>query len=84
MPQVFDYPEDYELRRIGPATLYAETGQREKALQVAERLVQAGNYSRLASQDVYIFRDLLGGDPRYQALLAEAEITWCCPIPSPA
>ena len=76
LPQVFDYPEDYELRRIGPATLYAETGQREKALQVAERLVQAGNYSRLASQDVYVFRDLLGGDPRYQALPAEAGITW--------
>jgi hypothetical protein len=61
---------------LGLATLYAETWQREKALQAAERLVQAGNYSRLASQDVYVFRDLLGGGLRYQALLTEAGITW--------
>ncbi len=45
-------------------------------LQAVEGLFREGHIWVVSSLDLYVNRDLLGDDPRYQALLAEAGITW--------
>ena len=57
--------------------LYAHTGQADRATDLIEdNLVRQGAYGWLAMLDVEHLSDLLGDDPRYQALLEEAGITW--------
>ena len=57
----------------------AATGQRERALERVDRYVQERNYFQFAyshRRGITGTSDLLGDDPRYQALLEEAGITW--------
>ena len=58
---------------------YAATGQRGRTLEALGNLAQEGNYLAVAARHgpgVRGTRDLLQDDPRYQALLEEAGITW--------
>ena len=56
---------------------YAQTGQPDRAIELFDDYyVGQGAYGLAAIFDVLWFSDLLGDDPRYQALLEEAGITW--------
>ena len=56
--------------------LYAQTGQPDRAIEIFENsLIRPGAYGLGAVLDL-LYSDLLGDDPRYQALLEEAGITW--------
>ena len=56
---------------------YVQTGQHGRAIETFEDLyVQPGAYGLAALVHVLHASDLLGDDPRYQALLEEAGITW--------
>ena len=57
-------------------TFYTLTGQRERALAAMEILLQEGVFTGLARAHVGGAGRFLGDDPRYQALLEEAGITW--------
>ena len=62
-----------------PRTLswvYAHTGQSDRALDLIEDLVRSGAYGWVGNFHVQFTSDLLGDDPRYQALLEEAGIAW--------
>ena len=68
---------DFEWGRRALIWLYTETGQSERLLPLLEEMVRAGNYGPAASLDARSpHSDLLRDDPRYQALLEEAGITW--------
>ena len=57
--------------------LYANTGQGDRALELFGEYVRGGAPMLAAVYHVlYGMGDLLGDDPRYQALLEEAGITW--------
>ena len=57
--------------------LYAQTGQPDRAIELFEGLrVEQGQYGFAALADALFSSDALGDDPRYQALLEEAGITW--------
>ena len=72
-PQVFP---DIDVNPTVVHWLYAQTGQSDRAIELFEDLVEPGAYGFLALYHVEYASDLLGGDPRYQALLEEAGITW--------
>ena len=57
---------------------YLRTGQTDAAVALFdERFIQTGNYGAAAEAHAWYGTDeLLGDDPRYQALLEEAGITW--------
>ena len=58
---------------------YAATGQSERALEILRDMLGQRDYWGLADSHVWGTwgtADLLGDDPRYQALLEEAGITW--------
>lgn len=55
---------------------YSLTGQKEEALRIFEEMVRRGGYESAAAQHAGSTGALLRGDPRYEALLAEAGITW--------
>ena len=56
---------------------YAQSGQHDRAIETLEDLyVRPGAYGLAALVHVMYASDLLGDDPRYQALLEEAGITW--------
>lgn len=77
--QRFSFPADYPLSLGFQAVAYAATGQRERALELVESWVQEGDFREVATRHIRGTRgtrDLLGDDPRYQALLEEAGITW--------
>ena len=75
-PQSLSLPTDFVMSSRELMTFYAGTGQRERALEAFESLVQGGEIAAAGLWDVLWIRDLLGDDPRYQALLEEAGITW--------
>ena len=75
-PESLTLPRDFATFTIGPSFIYAGTGQRERGLEAFEKLVKAGRADWAARSDALWTRDLLGDDPRYQALLEEAGITW--------
>ncbi len=57
--------------------LNAQTGQPDRAIELFDDYyVGQGAYGVAAYFDVLFFSDALGDDPRYQALLEEAGITW--------
>ena len=56
--------------------LYARTGQADQAIGLFGNLVRQGAYGRATTFEEGYISDLLGDDPRYQALLEEAGITW--------
>ena len=56
--------------------LYAQTGQADQAIGLFGNLVRQGAYGRATTFRQSYISDLLGDDPRYQALLEEAGITW--------
>ncbi len=68
---------DVELNWPGLSWLYTETGQSERALALLEEIVREGLHGITALNDAQSnHSDLLRDDPRYQALLEEAGITW--------
>jgi len=56
--------------------MYAESGQPDRAIELFEVFVRSGAYGWAGHAHSLPTGDLLGGDPRYQALLEEAGITW--------
>ena len=66
---------DHAVTSRHQALLYAYAGQTELALGSTEEMVRQGAFGMVAHQHVFL-GDLLGDDPRYQALLEEAGITW--------
>lgn len=73
-PQTFS---EFDAGLSGLVWLYAQTGQPDRAIDLFEEYyVGQGAYGMAAFQDVLSFSDALGDDPRYQALLEEAGITW--------
>ena len=75
-PQSFFLPRDFVMTPRKYIAIYAGTGQRERALEAFESMVLDGRFNWAASSHVLWTADLLDDDPRYQALLAEAGITW--------
>ena len=75
-PQSFAVPEGMRMLGNGTLAYYALTGQREIALQALTRMVRGPANWQAAISDALHTRNLFGGDPRYQALLEEAGITW--------
>jgi tetratricopeptide (TPR) repeat protein len=75
-PQPFAVPEGMRMLGAGLLAYYALTGQRDVALQAFARLVRGPADWTAALTDAMYTRDLLADDPRYQALLEEAGITW--------
>jgi len=73
-------PQTFSEIVAGPAQLvwlYAQTGQPDRAIALFEDYyVGQGVYGLAANHDVMLFSDALGDDPRYQALLERAGITW--------
>ena len=55
---------------------YAQSGQSEHAIELFANLVRQGAYGWAANFHMQFASDLLGDNPRYQALLDEAGITW--------
>ena len=58
------------------AWFYASVGQPDRAIDLLEQQVAVGDIGNTALSHVLDYSDLLGDDPRYQALLEEAGITW--------
>ncbi len=73
-PQTFP---DFERRQDGLVWLHAQTGQPDRAIELFDDYyVGQGAYGLAAFNDVSLWSDLLRDDPRYQALLQQAGITW--------
>ena len=75
-PQSLSLPADFALPLLDLIPIYAATGQRDRAFEAFENLVQSKRFDWAAGLDADWTRDLLGDDRRYQALLEEAGITW--------
>ena len=74
VPQTFS---DFEMHPAGLFLLYAYSGQPDRAIELFEgQLVRPRAYGWAALLDAVPTSDLLSDDPRYQALLEEAGITW--------
>ena len=73
LPQTFS---DFDFPENGMIWLYEHTGQPDRAIELFEDFVRPGAYGLAAFNYVYYASDLLRDDPRYQALLEEAGITW--------
>lgn len=56
--------------------LYGATGQHDRAIDLVQEVVRAGALELTAYGHVLTTSELLGDNPRYQALLEEAGITW--------
>ena len=56
--------------------VYAQSGQVARAIDLFEGLVRLGAYGTASYTHVVLTSDVVRDDPRYQALLAEAGITW--------
>ena len=74
-------PQTLRYSNGDPGTLWpyalSLSGQRDRAIEVFEDyLVRPGAYGLAALLHAAYTSDLLGDDPRYQALLAQAGITW--------
>ena len=73
-PQTFS---DFEASPSVLVWSYAQTGQPDRAIELFDDYyVGQGAIGLAAFNDVLMFSDALGDDPRYQALLEEAGITW--------
>ena len=72
-PQTFP---DFDTPLLLAIWLYAHTGQAHRASEFFETFVRSGAYGIAALSDAWYASDLRGGDPLYDALLAEAGITW--------
>ena len=74
-PQTFRFPEGYE-RLMNLSARYGWTGQRELTLEALELAATTGILRSVSQFHTSRHSALLGEDPRYQALLEEAGITW--------
>jgi len=74
--EVQTFPELAGLDRTTLFSLYAGTGQLDRANDTLEDLLQRGAYLNVAALHATHTSDALRDDPRYQALLEEAGITW--------
>jgi len=73
-PQTFSDFESSALRLIW---LYSQTGQPDRAIELFDDYyVGQGAYGRAAQAHVQFISDIARDDPRYQALLEQAGITW--------
>ena len=72
-PQTFP---DHDENPRGQIVMYAESGQPDRAIELFEAVVRSGAYGWAGNTHSLPTGDLLSGDPRYQALLEEAGITW--------
>jgi len=72
--QSFSFPADYPVG-TWEALWYTATGQRGRAMEALESLPHT-TLAILHQRGMPGTLDLLGNDPRYQALLEEAGITW--------
>jgi hypothetical protein len=72
-PQTFP---DHDENPRGQIVMYAESGQPDRAIELFEAVVRSGAYGWAGNTHSLPTEDLLGDDPRYQALLEEAGITW--------
>ena len=72
-PQTFP---DHDRNPRTQIVMYAESGQPDRAIELFEVFVRSGAYGWAGHAHSLPTGDLLGGDPRYQALLEEAGITW--------
>ena len=69
--------ERKSLRPCGCLGMPRETGQSERNLALFEEIVREGLYGGMSVLEAQSdHSDLLRDDPRYQALLEEAGITW--------
>ena len=73
-PQTVSEPPEWEAWKL--AWLYANVGQTDRSIELLEVQLGQGSVGDLALSHVLNYSDLLGDDPRYQALLEEAGITW--------
>ena len=67
---------DFPYNLDGKIWLYSHTGQPDRAVELFEEYVRQGAYGMAAYIHTFYVTDLLREDPRYQALLDEAGITW--------
>ena len=75
--QSFSVPADYPLWPSFRIDYYAATGQAERAFQIIDGLAGEGDHFSVAGvHRIGRIGDLLGNDPRYQALLEQAGIIW--------
>ncbi len=74
-PKTFRFPEGYEGLMESPPR-YGWTGQRGLTLEALELAATTGVLRSLSRFHTSRHSDLLRDDPRYQALLEEAGITW--------
>ena len=72
-PQTFP---DHDRNPRTQIVMYAESGQPDRAIELFEVFVRSGAYGWAGHAHSLPTGDLLGDDPRYQALLEEAGITW--------
>ncbi len=73
-PQIISEPPEWERFRL--AWLYANVGQPDRAIDLIEEQLEQGDVGNAALDYVSNYSDLLGDQPRYQALLEQAGITW--------
>ena len=72
-PQIISEPPEWERLRL--AWWYANVGQPDRAIDLIEQQLEQGNVGNAALDYVSYYSDLLGDQPRYQALLEQAGIT---------
>ena len=67
---------DFPYNWSGKIWLYSHTGQPDRAVELFEEYVRQGGYGMMALLHMFYSLDLLRDDPRYQAFLDEAGVTW--------
>ena len=67
---------DFDVGLYAQLWLYARSGQPDRAIDWFEVLIDQGGLFIAAQLHVMFAGEVLGEDPRYQALLEEAGITW--------
>ena len=72
-PQTFS---GVPLRALPLIWLYAHSGQPDRAIELFEDYVRQGAYGWSAATHARSSSDRVRDDPRYQALLEQAGITW--------
>ena len=67
---------DFPYNLDGKIWLYSHTGQPDRVVALFEEYVRQGAYGTAAYAHLFYALDPVRDDPRYQALLDEAGVTW--------